>query len=211
VFTVPTPTDKGQTLIAALEQHVNRGAVQSKRSRKLHVVQRLDRGVSGVLGVAKSGKVGLGLREQFAAHKPKRLYIAIVAGEMEQKKGAFRSHMATGRTLQRYSVQDSPEKGERAVTHYEVLSTRHHATTVQVRLETGRRNQIRVHFAEAGHPVLGDRRYRPDLSVHPRWKAKRLALHAATLEFVHPETGKTMRFEAELPREFAPFMDRSGS
>lgn len=90
-------------------------------------------------------------------------------------------------------------------------------TIVRVQLETGRRNQIRVHFAEAGHPVLGDLRYPrvlretaaaddPVTSAHPKWNAKRLALHAASLEFMHPVTGKKMRFEAEVPAEFAWFM-----
>lgn len=206
VFTVPTPTDKGKTLISALEKHVTRG-VGHNVNKPLHVIQRLDLGVSGALVVAKSSKAGADLREQFASHKPQRLYVAIVAGEIEQPRGTFRSHMATGRTLNRYSTND-PNKGELAVTHYEVLSRGRDATVVRVRLETGRRNQIRVHFAEADHPVLGDRRYRPDLATHPRWKAKRLALHAQSLEFTHPITGKTMRFEAELPLEFGPFMNK---
>jgi 23S rRNA pseudouridine1911/1915/1917 synthase len=76
------------------------------------------------------------------------------------------------------------------------------ATLVRVRLETGRRNQIRVHFAEAGHPVLGDPRYRPELAKHPQWSARRLALHAALLGFRHPISGKDMRFEPPLPQEF---------
>ena len=89
-------------------------------------------------------------------------------------------------------------------------------TVVKVKLETGRRNQIRVHFAEAGHPVLGDPRYPRALretdpaaaitSSHPKWRAKRLALHAQSLELEHPATGKIMRFEAELPTEFQPFV-----
>ena len=94
-----------------------------------------------------------------------------------------------------------------AITHYEVLSHSRDASVVRVQLETGRRNQIRVHFAEAGHPVLGDKRYGEGQAVHPRWNAKRIALHAMSLEFVHPVTGKKMRFEAELPVEFGPFMN----
>ncbi|MGH8248767.1 MAG: RluA family pseudouridine synthase, partial [Gammaproteobacteria bacterium] len=80
------------------------------------------------------------------------------------------------------------------------------ASLVQVWLETGRRNQIRVHFAEAGHPVLGDPRYRPDLAAHPHWPYKRLALHAQVLGFEHPITGVPLRFESPLPAEFDRFL-----
>ena len=206
VFTVPAKTDKGKTLVAALEQHITREVQRSRnRPAHVHIVQRLDRGVSGVLVAAKSAKIAADLREQFASRKPKRQYIAIVSGEIEQRQGTIRSHMATAKNLNRYST-DKPGQGELAITHYQVIARPRGATALQVRLETGRRNQIRVHFAEAGHPVLGDKRYRPDLSVHPKWKARRLALHAATLEFVHPVTGKAMQFESPLPREFQPFM-----
>jgi 23S rRNA pseudouridine1911/1915/1917 synthase len=77
---------------------------------------------------------------------------------------------------------------------------------VQVRLETGRRNQIRVHFAEAGNPVLGDPRYRPDQAAHPHWPHERLALHARLLGFEHPITGQPLRFEAPLPDEMERFI-----
>jgi hypothetical protein len=77
---------------------------------------------------------------------------------------------------------------------------------VRVRLETGRRNQIRVHFAEMGHPVLGDVRYRPDQARHPRWKVRRLALHAGVLGFVHPQTEQPLRFESPMPAEFRAFL-----
>ena len=76
----------------------------------------------------------------------------------------------------------------------------------KVWLETGRRNQIRVHFAEAGHPVLGDERYEHQRAQHPRWKANRLALHAAALAFQHPVTGAECRFETPLPPEFQSFL-----
>ncbi|MCA9037362.1 MAG: hypothetical protein KDA91_19635, partial [Planctomycetaceae bacterium] len=80
-------------------------------------------------------------------------------------------------------------------------------------LETGRRNQIRVHFAESGHPILGDMRYRPDLWQHLGWPFKRLALHAATLGFRHPITDEALRFESSMPREmseFLRFIDNAG-
>jgi 23S rRNA pseudouridine1911/1915/1917 synthase len=83
-----------------------------------------------------------------------------------------------------------------------VLESWPDVTLVAVRLETGRRNQIRVHFAEMGHPVLGDRRYGAAQAAHPAWLYRRLALHAASLGFSHPVTGEPLEFHAPLPREF---------
>lgn len=214
ILTVPTASGKGKTLVDALERHINRGKPASLWKR-LHVVHRLDQGVSGVLVIAKSASVASKLKDQFAAHKPNRAYIAIVNGKMERDRGTFRSHLATDYSLNRYSTR-KPGHGELAITHFEVMSHSRDTTAVRVELETGRRNQIRVHFAEAGHPVLGDPRYPRQLreadpatavtSSHPKWRAKRLALHAASLEFTHPASGKTMRFEADLPTEFHPFV-----
>lgn len=229
VLTVPTTgegaggEEAGKTLVHALNRHINRGR---KGARRVFVVHRLDRGTSGVLVFGKSQKIASQLKSQFAAHKPERVYLAIVAGMMEKKKGTIESHLATDLDLNRYSTKDA-DKGELAITHYEVVkgsrdeatkrrsdkgkraNTQHSVlstqcySVVRVQLETGRRNQIRVHFAEAGHPVLGDPRYRPDLAqTNPKWKHKRLALHAASLEFMHPVTGKVTKFEAKMPAEF---------
>lgn len=234
VLTVPTESGKGKTLIAALERHVNHG-LPSGAHRRLHVVHRLDLGVSGVMVVAKTAAAATAIKDQFAAHKPQRLYLAVVNGRMAETKGTFRSHLATDGSLNRYSTKKAGH-GELAVTHYEVVSHAKGATVVRVRLETGRRNQIRVHFAEAGHPVLGDPRYPRDAdpapvsrqpksrkqaksqatatilsSLHPKWKARRIALHARSLQFEHPTTGKLMRFEADIPVEFQHFMSAKPS
>jgi 23S rRNA pseudouridine1911/1915/1917 synthase len=128
---------------------------------------------------------------------------------MERQRGTFRSFLVTDPDLNRRSTR-RPGKGELAITHFEVVSSNRDATVVRVQLETGRRNQIRVHFAEAGHPVLGDPRYGSDQSHDRRWKARRLALHALSLEVEHPATGKKMRFETELPKEFSRFVTEGG-
>jgi 23S rRNA pseudouridine1911/1915/1917 synthase len=201
VLTVPTAKGESNTLVHAIERHLNRG----QGRKKAHVVHRLDRGTSGVLVFGKTHEMASKIKDQFEARKPERVYYAVVAGELGKKSGTFRSHLATDVNLNRYSTKDTT-KGQLAVTHYEVIASKQGATLVKVRLETGRRNQIRVHFAEAGHPVLGDPRYRPDLSGHPRWRAKRLALHAAILAFAHPVTGKPLKFESPLPEEFSPFL-----
>ena len=131
---------------------------------------------------------------------------SIVVGAFDQLSGTFESRLATTKSLQRYSVAETDEGGEPAVTHFRLEQRLRGATFVRAWLETGQRNQIRVHFAEAGYPVLGDERYRPDLARHPAWKARRLALHAAVLGFEHPRTHQPLRFESPLPDEFTRFL-----
>jgi 23S rRNA pseudouridine1911/1915/1917 synthase len=119
--------------------------------------------------------------------------------------------LATSKNLNRFSTEDE-EDGELAVTHYQVV--RNYPRTAQspavthvtVQLETGRRNQIRVHFAEEGHPVLGDSRYRSHLWKEIPWPHKRLALHASTLAFVHPTSCEMLRFNSPLPKEITAFL-----
>ena len=164
-------------------------------------MHRLDRDVSGVLVMAKSLAVAEKLRNQFAQRKPDRQYIAIVAGNMKNDSGTVRNYLATDANLNRYAVAD-PSQGELAITHYTVRQRWQDTTLVEVRLETGRRNQIRIHLADLGHPILGDPRYRRDLATHRAWPYRRIALHAESLGFVHPTTGLPLRFVAQWPQEF---------
>src|SRR5262249_52015609 len=152
------------------------------KARGAYSVHRLDRGVSGLLVFGKTPEIVRQLKDQFAASKPEREYVAIVAGQMRQQHGTFESLLATDKDLTRFSTDDETI-GQLAITTFRVVKMLGAATLVQVRLETGRRNQIRVHFAEAGHPVLGDPRYEPERAAHRRWPHKRLALHARLLGF----------------------------
>jgi 23S rRNA pseudouridine1911/1915/1917 synthase len=201
LLTVPTVRAETNTLlhkVADYVQHVSKG-------RGAFTVHRLDRGVSGLLVLGKTQEIVRDLKDQFAASKPEREYLAIVAGHMREPSGTFESLLATDKDLNRFSTEDEAI-GQLAITHYRVVSVLRDTTLVQVRLETGRRNQIRVHFAEAGHPVLGDPRYRPEQAAHPHWPHKRLALHARLLGFEHPVTGQPLRFEAALPAEMERFI-----
>jgi 23S rRNA pseudouridine1911/1915/1917 synthase len=202
MLTVPTPKRETDTLVHHLQNYVSLGR---KKLGRVEIVHRLDRGVSGVLVFAKSARIAEALRAQFAAHKPEREYLALVAGTMERDSGTFDKNLVTDDETIHRSVAEKPGQGESAVTHYEVVKRLPGATLVRVRLETGRRNQIRVHFADAGHPVLGDPRYGGEKAQHRRWTARRMALHAATLVFTHPTTGKKMRFEAPVPKEIHAF------
>lgn len=203
VLTVPTRHEEQNTLLHQVEHFVRRLGP----TRKIHVVHRLDRDTSGLLVLAKDPRTAEALEAQFRAHSAERVYLAVLAGSLPRDEGTIESYLATGEGLQRYSADDA-SGGERAVTHYRVECRVKNSTTVRVTLETGRRNQIRVHFAEAGHPVLGDARYRPDLARTDLWKHDRLALHAVVLGFRHPVTGGSLRYEAPPPREFQAFLRR---
>lgn len=199
VLTVPTLDGETDTLVQRVGRHLGKGGPE----RRVTVVQRLDKGTSGVMIFAITEEAATELIDQFKRHAPAREYVALVSGLVKEDRGTIESRLATNRGLSRYSTHG--EDGERAVTHYEVEARFQNATRVRVKLETGRRNQIRVHFAEAGHPVLGDTRYRPELARHPLWRSRRQALHAAVLGFVHPVTRQRMRFESPLPPEFRAF------
>lgn len=197
-------TTKGeQTLIGEIKRYL---AIKSGRDLGATPIHRLDRDTSGLLVVAKSQKISQRVKEQFSARKPDREYVAIVKGRVAKEKGTFRSYLATDDDLNQYSTKREAE-GKLAITHYEVVSYLEDATRVRVTLETGRRNQIRVHFSEVGHPVLGDVRYRAELAKHKRWPYPRLALHAARLGFAHPMSRKKLEFLSPLPKEFAAFID----
>jgi 23S rRNA pseudouridine1911/1915/1917 synthase len=200
VLTVPANPGDSNTLVHAVTRYF-----QHRGSReRAQLVHRLDRGVSGVLVFGKNRDIAERLQSQFEERKPEREYMAIVSGSVPPK-GTFESYLATTRSLQQYSTDDE-EGGQLAITHYERVKVVDGASWVRVWLETGRRNQIRVHFADAGHPVLGDPRYGSEKSSHPKWRVKRLALHAAVLGFKHPVTGKDLRFNSPMPTAMRAFV-----
>jgi 23S rRNA pseudouridine1911/1915/1917 synthase len=201
ILTVPTARRERDTLVHAVAARFSRGRVP----QVAHVVHRLDRDTSGLLVFARTDAVAQALKRQFADRKPEREYAAIVAGHLERDAGTFRSYLAVDEDLDEVS-SDDPREGRLAITHFEVVERLRRATFVRVRLETGRRNQIRVHFADAGHPVLGDTRYSPAAARHPAWREDRLALHARTLGFVHPVTGRPVRVTTDLPPVFEAFL-----
>lgn len=167
---------------------------------RIHVVHRLDRDTSGVLVFARNTWTRDRLQERFAGHDIDRLYVAIVHGKLREPSGTFRSFLAEDRNLRVRSVANASE-GDEAITHYRTVASGRNFSMIEVRLETGRRNQIRVHLAEAGHPVVGDTMYGKGRDEQLR----RLALHAKQLGFIHPRSGKKMTFTAELPRSFREF------
>ena len=204
-LTVPTDANEANTLVDRVSVYVS----HSRRKRLACVVHRLDRDVSGLLVFAKYESIANRLIAQFRQQKPRRVYTAIVAGVVSSDDGTFDSHLATGKNLDRF-VAPSSRNTEAAITHYRVLRRMSDTSLVEVTLETGKRNQIRVHFAHAGHPVLGDRRYKAQQAMHPRWIRKRIALHGKLLSFEHPLSEERMTFESPLPAAFEKFLAKSG-
>ncbi len=206
LLTVPTRHEETDTLVARVARYVR----DTTGEREVFHAHRLDREVSGLLVFGRTEPLTNALRDQFAANKPERLYMALVAGavlpgEPLGTTGTFSSLLATDSDLNRFSTDDS-SIGQRAVTHYRVLRRFTDTTLVQLWLETGRRNQIRVHFSEAGHPVLGDRRYEPTRARHPMWPFPRVALHAKQLGFTHPVSRKLLKFTSPWPAEMDHFL-----
>lgn len=201
LLTVPTRHREPHTVISLVERRY-----QTKDPKaKAYCVHRLDRGVSGVLAIAKSLEMAERIRDQFAARKPKRKYIAIVAGRPAESSGRLVNYLSTDEDLNRIIVPDET-RGELAITNYKTQTNYPDATILEVVLETGRRNQIRVQLAEIGTPILGDPRYRPRQASHWAWQHQRIALHAECLGFKHPRTGEALYVETQWPQEFRDFI-----
>lgn len=163
--------------------------------RQVYVVHRLDQDTSGIMLFALSEEGFLGLKSLFKSHTIEREYIALVEGKMHSKKGTWKSFLYEDSSYYVHSTQD-PSKGQLAITHYEELEPQGRNTLIKLRLETGKKNQIRVHCQENGHPIVGDKKYGGKAS-------KRLFLHAHYLGFQHPITKKKMSFRSPVPKDFS--------
>jgi 23S rRNA pseudouridine1911/1915/1917 synthase len=199
LLTVRLESGKGVDLMMLLEEFLD-----AKHGRnKVYPVHRLDRHVSGLLVVARTYEAREVLSAQFAAHEVERRYVALVQGNLREDEGTFESKLASGPDLR----MASSEEGKIAITHWRVIERYPQATLVEVQLETGLRNQIRVHFAEAGHPLFGEQKYLPrKKSSDSASQTRRIFLHAQVLGFHHPVTGEEMRFEAPLPPELTAWL-----
>jgi 23S rRNA pseudouridine1911/1915/1917 synthase len=191
LLTVATEREREATAQAYLNAYL--GSVGEDR---IQVVHRLDRDTSGVLVFGKNFFARERLKEQFMVHSVERIYVAIIEGTIEPQEGTIESDLFEQRDLKMVSVEAHPD-AKHAVTHYRTISTKGPYSMIEVTLETGRKNQIRAHLSEAGHPVAGDKMY--GAKTNP---LGRLGLHAKLLGFDHPTTGKHLVFTAPLPRSF---------
>ena len=163
----------------------------------LGVVHRLDKETSGLLVFARTLVAKRALKQQFRVHSVHRRYLAIASGKVESQ--TFRSRLIADRGDGRRGSTDNATLGRDAITHVRALEPLQGATLIECRLETGRTHQIRIHLAEAGHPIVGERVYGHDWQK--RLPAPRLMLHAKELGFVHPVSGTRLSFEAPLPED----------
>lgn len=173
-------------------------------AERLFVVHRLDRDASGLLVVARTPSARDALIRQFAARTPERIYWAVVRGYVPAQ--TIRTHLLRDRgdgrrgSAESVTGQSAASRGggQLAITHVTPIRSRRGLTLLECRLETGRTNQIRIHLAELGHPILGDVKYG---AVDPWATRERLALHAMTLTFRHPATRQSLQFDSEWPRD----------
>lgn len=164
---------------------------------KVFIVHRLDRDTSGLMMFARNMEAKEAMQHNWNNMVLERKYVAVVEGIMEEDSGVVRSYLDETSQYEVYSTTEKG-KGQLAVTHYKVLERGHGYTLVEFSLDTGRKNQIRVHAHDLGHPIVGDRKYGASSSpIH------RLALHARTLRFAHPVSRRDMRFELPVPSRFA--------
>ena len=175
---------------------------KSRQKCTAHVVHRLDRDTSGLMVYAKDMETEQILEHHWHQIVYDRRYVAVVSGEMESDEGTIENWLKDNKAYVTYS---SPvdNGGKLAITHYHVLDRTTEHSLVEFRLETGRKNQIRVHSADMGHPVCGDVKYgNGDNPIH------RLCLHAWLLCFTHPVTGEAMEFETPVPTAFRQLFKR---
>ena len=178
-----------QTVQTVLNRYLEKGGGRNTS----HLVHRLDRDTSGLMVYAKDVQTQQSLINNWQQLVTDRRYLALVEGELEQQRGRIQSWLTEDK---KFVTHSSPvdNGGKYAVTHYNVLASSNGYSLVECELETGRKNQIRVHMADLGHPVVGDRKYGSDEDP-----MRRLGLHAYMLCFTHPVTGKHMRFETPVP------------
>ncbi|MBX3242764.1 MAG: RluA family pseudouridine synthase [Chitinophagaceae bacterium] len=186
------------------------------------LVHRIDKNTSGLLVLAKTEKASLKLAAQFAEHTVERKYVALVWGDLPEDEGTITGHVGRHQRFRKImDVYPEGDHGKEAVTHYRVIERFGYVTLAECRLETGRTHQIRVHMQHIGHPLFNDDTYGGDRivkgTVFTKYKqfvdncfelCPRHALHAQTLGFVHPVTGKKMLFESELPEDIKGVIEK---
>ena len=193
LLSVGTDSIKEGTAYSILREYLKR----KDQRNKIFIVHRLDQHTSGLMMFAKNTQAKETMQHNWNNMVLERCYNAIIRGRMEPAEGEIRSYLTENSAHEVYSTQN-PEEGQLAVTRYRTVGHRGPYTLLELNLATGRKNQIRVHLKDSGHPIVGDRRYGSDESpIH------RLALHARTLRFVHPVTRRDMNFSCPLPASFS--------
>jgi RluA family pseudouridine synthase len=199
LLTVGTANNKTNTAYYKLTDYVRKGNWKSRN--RIFIVHRLDQSTSGVLVFAKTEEAKFRLQSQWKDTEKK--YVAVVYGQLAKKEDVISSYLAENKVFIVYSTPDTT-KGKLARTAYKVLKESRQFSLLEINLLTGRKNQIRVHLADKGHPVVGDRKYGKHKEAF-----RRLALHSKSISFKHPTTGRQMTFETRMPNYFNELVEKN--
>ena len=193
LLTVRTGDKEETTAFSILKNHVQK----SSRTNRIYVVHRLDRETSEVIMFAKDREVQLYLQENWHKIITKRIYVALVEGKVVKKEDTIVSWLTENEKSLKIHSSDSDNGGQQAITHYRCIKSNDQYSLIELELETGRKNQIRVHMAQIGHPIAGDKKY--GSTTNP---IGRMALHARLLAFYHPANNEIVKFETPVPKNF---------
>ncbi len=210
------------TLVNALAWHFKDLPFAKENNIRPGLVHRIDKNTSGLLVVAKNEYAMTFLAKQFFHHTIKRSYVALAWGDFEKDTGTITGYIGRSAKDRRvFQIYDEEEKGKWSITHYNVLERMYYVSLIECRLETGRTHQIRVHMKHIGHSLFADDTYGGDRILKGTSFSKykqfiencfqimpRQALHARSLGFVHPTTGKELFFEAKLPEDFSAVLEK---
>ncbi len=198
LLSVPSDNEKGSTAFRMVNDYLQ----QKDKHNRAFIVHRLDEDTSGVLMFAKNDKMAKALTDgdNWNNLVKKRGYYAIVEGTLENKEGTIRSYLKKNSQNMMYSSKKKGD-GQLAITNYKIIQENGQFSLADVDIKTGRKNQIRVHFGDLGHFIIGDDKY-----GEPSNPIKRLGLHAYELDIIHPLSGKLLKFKAPMPKEFESCM-----
>jgi 23S rRNA pseudouridine1911/1915/1917 synthase len=192
LLSIASDKEKQNTAYHQLTDYVRR----NDPNNRIFIVHRLDRDTSGIMLFAKNEEIKHSLQDAWKELVADRAYVAVVEGRVTKKVDTVKSWLLETKTKMMYSGS-KPGDGLEAITHYKMLQANDNYSLLEIRLETGRKNQIRVHMKDIGHSIIGDKKY--GSITNP---IGRLGLHAHILAFHHPVTGDIMRFETEVPKTF---------
>ena len=193
LLTVSTGDNDETTAFSILRNHVKK----SSPNNRVYTVHRLDRETSGVLMFAKTREIQLALQEHWHNVVTRRVYVALVEGTVEKEQDTIVTWLSENEKSLKIHSSESDNGGQQAVTHYRRVKSNDKYSLLEIELETGRKNQIRVHMEGIGHPIVGDKKYGAGMSP-----IGRLGLHARVLAFYHPITLEIVNFETPVPRDF---------
>lgn len=201
----PAPGHYSGTLVNALMYHCGQELSGINGTMRPGIVHRIDMDTTGSLIVCKNDMAHQSLSDQLKVHSIKRVYVAIVHGNIKEDNGTVNAPIGRHPT-ERKKMSIHTKNGRNAITHYKVLERFGEYTYIQCALETGRTHQIRVHLASIGHPLVGDQVYGPRKCPFPKLQGQ--TLHAKTLGIIHPRTGEYLEINAPLPDYFIELLDR---